>query len=147
MIKLFALVLLILNSLTASSKTLYSSIYFKLKGDTIPQKNIGNVSYSNRENKIIRKILSIPEVKEKNKFIDSLSKHKHGISVIVLKRPIKATDYYWVQAGYNNEIRFEPYYNFYVYGPEMVIKFFDPMTNEVYSLREWRRKGKIIKDK
>jgi hypothetical protein len=94
------------------------------------------------ENAAIGKVLSLQEVQRENAFIDSLSGHKHGISILVLKRPINQKGFFLVQADYNGELRFEPYYNFYVYPPHMSIKVLDAMTDSLYSLTDWRKKEK-----
>ena len=93
-----------------------------------------------REKNIIDRLHLLPEIKEKNRYIDSLANHKHGISFITLKKPKSEKDYYWIQAGFNGDIRFETYYNFYVYYPKMKIEIFDPTSNKAYSLSEWRKK-------
>ncbi len=94
------------------------------------------------EKKIIKKVFSIWEVRQKNKYVDSLTHHKSGISIIINKKPDEKNKYYWVQAGYNSNFRFEPYYNFYVYPPNLIVKFYDPMTDEILTLKEWRNKEK-----
>jgi len=105
---------------------------------TAIKKCLKSESFASRQlsedDKVINKILSIREVKQQSRYIDTISGHKHGIFVVILKRPKNSADYYWVQAGYNNEMRFEPYFNFYVYCPKMTVKFLDPISNKVYSL-------------
>lgn len=91
------------------------------------------------EEKAIAKIFSLPEVQTRNKYIDSVTNHKHGITIIVRKKPLHKQDYYWIQAGNNNEIRFEPIYNFYVYLPDLRVAYLDLLSNEAISLENWRR--------
>jgi hypothetical protein len=101
-------------------------------------------SHSNddiQEDKIIDRLYLLPEIKEKNRYIDSFTNHKHGIAFITMKKPNSKSDYYWIQAGYNSDIRFEPYYNFYVYYPKMKIEVLDPSTDKVYSLKDWRKRN------
>ena len=95
------------------------------------------------EDRIIAKIFTLQEVKIENKYIDSLSGHKSGISIMIIKRPDAKCKYFWVQAGLNNNVRYEPYYNFYVYKSHLEVKFFDPMSNEILSLEQWRGRLKI----
>lgn len=97
------------------------------------------------EDSILDEIYSFPEVTAKEIFIDSLTNHKNGISMIILKRPSEKEPYYWVQVGYDNAIRFEAYFNFYVYTKGLEIRFFDPIRNKILSLKEWRKeKSKCV---
>src|SRR5258708_22258497 len=48
------------------------------------------------EDKVVQKIFSLPEIKAKNRFVDSLTNHKSGISVIISGRPNKEHKYYWI---------------------------------------------------
>lgn len=97
------------------------------------------ISQDYREKKAIDKLLKLPEVILKSNYIDSITRHKNGISILVVKKPSTKNGYYWLQAGYDNTIRFEVIYNFYVYMPAYTIKYFDPIENKVLTLSEWRR--------
>lgn len=93
------------------------------------------------EDKILDKVYKLPEVREKELFIDSMTNHKSGISLIIYKKPTPKESYYWVQAGYDNKIRFEPYLNFYVFKKNLEIKYYDPSNGHVLTLDEWRSKA------
>ena len=100
------------------------------------------------ENKILAKLYSLPEVKLSDLYIDSLTNHKHGISMRIVQRPDKSTKYYIVDAGYDNDERFENYYNFYVWPEKMTIKVVDSYTGKLLTLSEWRKTrkpGAVIK--
>ena len=86
--------------------------------------------------------MSLPEVQRANAYIDSFSNHKHGISFLIQRYPGKGVDHYWVQAGYNGDLHYEPYFNFYVYPPELAVKILDPLTGSVYTLVQWRIRKK-----
>lgn len=92
------------------------------------------------EDTVISRVLGLPEVQAKNSFIDSLTGHRHGISIMVVNYPGDEPGHprWWVQAGYNSDIRFEPYFNFYVYVPDMTIKVLDPNSNKAIGLEAWR---------
>jgi hypothetical protein len=92
------------------------------------------------EDKAISKILALPEIKTKNRFIDSSTNHQRGIAIMVINKPANNKDYFWIQAGNNTPLRFEPIYNFYVYLPNLEVKYFDPVNNQVISLQNWRKK-------
>jgi hypothetical protein len=104
--------------------------------DTINKKNKRDKIL---EKKIVAKIFSLAEVKKKSKFIDSLTHHKCSIAIIVMGTPDKTKNYYWVQAGYNNETKFEPYYNFYVKSKDLSVLFYDPLKDKTYTMKEWRK--------
>ena len=130
MIKLFAIIFFSAQTLHAQSQS------NKPKPDSIDI----HANKDAREEKIMGKRLRIPEIKERNRFIDSLTKHEHGISFRTMERPTSDDDYYWIQAGFDRQDRFETYYNFYIYLPNLNIKSLDPVSNKVYSLAEWREK-------
>jgi hypothetical protein len=113
----------------------------KINVDNSIFKLIGDTTNKNEEEVVLEKVYKIPEVKKKDHFIDSLTNHKHGISMIILERPNENKLYYVVQVGYNNEIRFEPYYTFYVYKKNFTVKFYDPIPGEIITLKEWRKRN------
>ena len=92
--------------------------------------------------KIICKLSLLPEVKQSNHYIDSFSKHTHGISFRVMRRPNKFGNYFWIAVGYDSDIRFETYYNFYVWPDKMLIKYLDVRSGKPITLSEWRKKRK-----
>jgi hypothetical protein len=94
---------------------------------------------STRLDKIITKLFELPEVKEKDKKIDSLARHSKGISMRVIKYPSKDNKYYIISVGYDSDLRFETYFSFYVWPESMEIRYLDPDTNRPITLSEWRR--------
>jgi hypothetical protein len=95
---------------------------------------------SAKDEELMSKVMDLPEVKRANVFIDSISNHKHGISIMIISRPDKTQDYYDVLLGYNNDFRFETYFNFYVYTPKLDIKYYNVIGDTIISLDEWRNK-------
>jgi hypothetical protein len=94
------------------------------------------------ENKILDLLFSLPEVKMSDRFVDSLTNHRHGISMRIVHRPNRLEKYYTIDAGYNSSERFENYYNFYVWPDKMIIKIVDSYTGRLLTLAEWRKKRK-----
>jgi hypothetical protein len=95
------------------------------------------------EEEIDDKIYALPEVKEKGRFIDSLTHHKRGVSIMIVDKPSAKRPYYWVKVGYDSDLRFETYYNFYVYKKGLVVKFLDTTEeDEIIGLQEWRKRRK-----
>jgi hypothetical protein len=100
-----------------------------------------DTAIKNLDDIILDKIYRIPEVKKKDHFIDSITNHKHGISMIIAQKPDAKEPYYVVQVGYNNKLRYETYYTFYVYKKNLIVKFYDTVTGEIISFKEWREKN------
>lgn len=104
--------------------------------------NYFNNNDSEVVNKIIKKLVNLPEVKAKNSYVDSLTKHAKGVSFRVMLKPGKLAKYYWIAVGYDSNLRFETYYNFYVWPDKMIIKYLDTNNGKTLSLAEWRRNKK-----
>jgi hypothetical protein len=130
MIKLLAIIFFSAQTLLAQSQN------NKPKSDSINR----HANKDDREEKIMGKLLRLPEIKERTRFIDSLTKHEHGISFRTMEKPNSHDNYYLIQAGFDRPDRFEIYYNFYIYLPKMNIKILEPVSNKLYSLTEWRKK-------
>lgn len=97
--------------------------------------SIGKCNISNAEHAILK----LSEIIDKNKFIDSLTSHKHGISLSSDSIEIGGTKYYEIKAGYNSEIRFETYFTFYVEKENCNnIKVWEPIQGNIITLSEWR---------
>jgi hypothetical protein len=97
------------------------------------------------ENFVTRSILSIEEVKQKNRYIDSLTNHKEGILVRVLK-PTVDEKCYNLQVGYDNEIRFVNCFNFYIDPSTKEITIEDVLEGDRVTIEEWRKR-QVIKNK
>ncbi|WP_445712047.1 hypothetical protein [Flavobacterium sp.] len=105
------------------------------KGIVTKERAIKNHDLSEAE----EEVFNIKEVKEKNKFIDSISKGKHGISLISDSINREGITYYEINAGYNSEMRFENYFTFYVEkGNCKNIKISNVIDGEIISLSKWR---------
>jgi hypothetical protein len=90
-------------------------------------------------NEAENEIFNIEEVKNKNKFIDSISNGKHGISFISDSINREGITYYEISAGYNSDIRFENYFTFFVEkGNCKNIKISNVIDGEIISLSNWR---------
>lgn len=89
---------------------------------------------------VIDKVYKLREVQAKDRYIDSLTHHKKGISLRVIEHPSIKKPYYWIQVGYDSDIRFEVYYNFYVYKKGLSIKYYDTFSGKVMELEQWRKR-------
>ena len=98
--------------------------------------------------RIVDKLFDLPEVRLSNSYVDSFTHHTHGIAARVMQRPGKSAKYYWIAVGYDSDLRFETYYNFYVWPAKMTIKYMDTFTGKMLTLAAWRKTrkpGDVIK--
>jgi len=95
------------------------------------------------EDSIIAVLSRLPEIEERQLYLDSLTKGKGHISYLIQDTPTKSAPYYEIQVGYNSEIRFEVYYTFHVY-KNLKIRYLDPYDNSDsdrgITLEEWRKR-------
>lgn len=103
-----------------------------VKTDT-PTAYIHSFKDTTLEDKITAALLKLPFVKKSDKYIDSISNHKHGIA-FMLDEPAKDETEVSVQAGYNSNERFETYYRFFVNPKTMEIKVYDVVEDKKLTL-------------
>jgi hypothetical protein len=105
------------------------------KTETKPEQSyIHKFTDTAMENKVKAVLLKFPFVQKSNKYIDSISNHKHGISFMLDNS--KGNDIS-VLAGYNSDERFETYYHFYVDPATMAVTIYDPLTNKTLPVKEY----------
>jgi hypothetical protein len=82
-----------------------------------------------QQDTVIDKVLKLPTVQQKSAWIDSVTSHRHGISLMMLESADWPSDtgHYVLQVGYHSRQKFDPYYLFKVYQPDLAIK---TLTNE-----------------
>jgi hypothetical protein len=98
-----------------------------------------------KEDKILDAVRKLPEVIEREKYLDSLTNHKGHVALMVESKPSKLQPYYWIKVGYDNELRFETYFNFYIYNVgngNLEIKYYDVVIGKAITLKEWRKRKK-----
>lgn len=88
------------------------------------------------ENSITDSLLKLPIVIKANEHIDSISKHKHGITFI-FDRIEKNENEIAVKAGYNNTERFETYYLFFIEPKSFEIKVYDAVNDLKVPLKDF----------
>ncbi|MET3047493.1 hypothetical protein [Flavobacterium covae] len=90
-------------------------------------------------NQAQNEILGLNEVVKQNHFIDSISNHKKGISLMSDSLVVENKTFYQIKTGYNSDIRFETYFTFNVEkGNCENIKVLEPIEGNMISLSEWR---------
>lgn len=110
-----------------------------MAGDTIPMIRLARDSYYyaegswyspteerlySQQDTVIDKVFRLPVVLQKSAWVDSASHHRHGISLMMLETTDWPSDtgHYVLQAGYHSRHRFDPYYLFKVYQPDLVVR-------------------------
>lgn len=91
----------------------------------------------------IKTILELPETKKQAKYIDSISNHKKGISIIIDSLEIEKNFYYELKTGYNGELHWETYSIYYINHKDCTqILVNDIITGDFISINNWRNKKK-----
>jgi hypothetical protein len=85
------------------------------------------------EKKVTDTLMKLSFVKESDRYIDSLSDHKHGIAFM----QDTSGGMIAVKAGYNGPERFETYYNFSIDPKTFEIKILDPVSGDYQSIEEY----------
>jgi len=90
---------------------------------------------------VLDTLYTLPFVKESNKYLDSFTKHKHGIAFIV----DTTSENYNIRAGYDGEERFETYYIFTINRKTKEIKIQDVISGDMVSPAEFEKRRKVNK--
>ena len=86
------------------------------------------------EQKVTAVLMKFPFVQKSNRYIDSISNHKQGISFMLDNTQGAGIS---VLAGYDSEERFETWYHFYVDPQTMEVKIYDPLENKTVPVKEY----------
>ncbi len=80
-----------------------------------------------QEDTVIHKVLQLSVVQQQSARIDSVTRHRHGISLKMLESADWPSDtgHYVLQVGYRSRERFDPHYLFRVSQPTLVIDTID----------------------
>ena len=131
------------NIIFAICPLLFMSVSFHARGCPVNCHTNGCYDDSGIVTRITNKLFALPEVKMKNIFVDSLTNHKKGISMRVMQKPDKLKKYYWIAVGYDSDLRFETYYNFYIWPDNMIIKYLHPYNGRALTLADWRKSRNV----
>lgn len=94
--------------------------------------------FSYIELRILDTLKKLPEIKEQQQLLDSVSNHTDKVSFI-LNPPTVGNKNYIVQVGDMRGDQFEMYYLFYVQPDSFIIRIEDNNTNYLMTLDEWRK--------
>jgi len=136
-LSLLILPLLILFSCgeTPVSKPGKTKTHYKPKGITSATVTPAEPAY---EDFLSDTIFSLPEVKEADRYIDSLSNHESGVAIMVDDAGGRGSES-MVSVGYSNDERFETYHVFFVDHLSKAITVSDPVTGDRLTLDAWRK--------
>ncbi len=98
------------------------------------------ISPSKIEEKIYNIIYSLPEVKERAKYIEKETKGIHHLKVWINQRPEESNEkYYWIKVGEDNGTNLVTNFNFFVDTINLEVKYLDITTDKIISLESWRK--------
>lgn len=100
--------------------------------------NLSEITVKYSYQAILDSILAIPFISNSNHYIDSFSRHRHGIAFMV----DSAKSPWLIQAGYNGKDRFETYHWLYVNPTNFDVKVYDVVNDVQLSIADYLKKDK-----
>lgn len=91
------------------------------------------------EDKILEAVTVLPEYKEADQIIRAMTSGKQQLTCIINEPEGKQTQFL-IEAGYNKETWFEPYYNFYVDPITFKVSIYDKTKGDIVPLEIWRKR-------
>ncbi len=93
------------------------------------------------EDKALKAVENLPEFKEADIQINAITNGKQSITCII-DAPTENDPNFYIQAGYNQESWFEPYFVFVVDAETFSVSIEDVIEGDVVSLDLWRKREK-----
>lgn len=90
------------------------------------------------EGKIADTLRTLSFVRESDRYIDSFSRHQHGIAFMI----DSSAEGIAVKAGYNGPSQFETYYHFNINPVDFEIQVLDALSGEFIPVREYNKKSR-----
>ena len=109
---------------------------------SIKKKAVSDKSQFTLEDKIMDKVLDIPEVKEEAKYVENKSNGKRHLSDVICQRPTKKEPYYQVKVWEDNGVSYATYFIFLVNPKTLSIKYYDTVNDTAVDLAYWRKHRK-----
>lgn len=92
------------------------------------------------EKQAIQIITQLKETQKQQKYIESITNNKKGVSYMTNTKIIKNQEYFEVSTGYNGDDRWESYNTFYVNKKNCnEIYVSDAVSGDIISLVQWRK--------
>jgi len=104
------------------------------------QQDTSNVSIATADSVIeVDSVLNI--ISKLNEVVNLEKRYKisGGKTIMLSEYPNNNFNYFWVQVGISNEIRFETIYNFYLTPKNHFVFFYDTENDTIISLEDWRK--------
>lgn len=96
------------------------------------------VSVPNEE-ALIDTIFHLKEVIERSQYIHTQTNGERNLKVWVAEAPADRNGYYWIKAGEDNGTELVTHFNFKVYTSPLRILYYDVISDEDWTLDEWRK--------
>ncbi len=100
-----------------------------------------NENIQTAEDKALMAVESLPEFKDANIQINALTNGTQSITCII-DSPTEDDPNFYIQAGYNQESWFEPYYTFVVNERTFEVYIEDVVEGDIVSMHVWRNREK-----
>ena len=97
-----------------------------------------NHKYACNTGTVIEKINKLPEIEKQQKYIYSITNHRHGVSYMVDDEKIDKKEYFRIKTGYNGETHWETYQIFYVDKRTCSLYYYDTVSGNLLTIEQWR---------
>jgi hypothetical protein len=84
-------------------------------------------------------LFKLPEVIREGKWIDSASKGRRHLTIMVFPEKFHGTSYWHAEVCESNGVASVAYFHFYCWSKTGVIKYYDPQSGRAISLAAWRK--------
>lgn len=91
------------------------------------------------EEVLIDTIFHLKEVIERSQYIHTQTNGERNLKVWVAEPPADQNGYYWIKAGEDNGTELVTHFNFKVYTQPLRILYYDVISDEDWTLDEWRK--------
>ena len=120
---------------------LFATVSFLFSCNDTPTNNNNELDTieETAEDKALKAVENLPEFKEANVQINAMTNGKQSISCII-DAPTESDPNFYIQAGYNQESWFEPYFVFVVDAETFSVSIEDVIEGDVVSLDLWRKR-------
>ncbi len=121
------------------SLIMISSFLFGCNDSSTNNNNELDTIEETAEDKALKAVENLPEFKEADIQINAMTNGKQSISCII-DAPTENDPNFYIQAGYNQESWFEPYFVFVVNAETFTVSVEDVIEGDVVSLDLWRKR-------
>ncbi len=91
------------------------------------------------EDQVLEAVIFLPEYKEADQIVRAMTSNKQQLTCII-NEPEGKDNRYHIEAGYNKETWFEPYYHFYVDTKTLKVSILDKEEGDIVPIEVWRER-------